>query len=282
MTRKIQGTKIKETVKRLCVVSGTVLRDDIYRALKASYSAEKSGSRAKEMLKVLLDNADIAKKDGLPICQDTGMVAVFVDIGQDVVVEGGYIKEMINEGVKDAYREADFRKSVVKDPILRKNTGTNAPSVIHFDIVKGDKISISIMPKGFGAENKSKIKMFNPTVSPLEIVEFCVDVVKDAGPDACPPYILGIGFGGTMEDAALMAKKALLQPVDIKSKHKHLAELAEAIKGKANDLEIGVMGLGGGSTVLGVNVAAGPTHIAGLPVAVNVSCHALRGASAII
>lgn len=282
MVRKIKGEILVEAVKGLCVVSGTVLRGDVYLCLKDLYNAEKNGSQAKAMLKILVENADIAKKDGLPICQDTGIVAVFIDIGQDVIIEGGYVKDLINKGVRDAYREAAFRKSVVNDPLLRKNTGTNTPSVIHFDIVRGDKIRISVMPKGFGAENKSKLKMFNPTVSPVEIIKFCVDVVKEAGPDACPPYILGVGIGGTMEEAALMAKKALLKPVNLKNKAKHLAELAEAIKEKANDLEIGVMGLGGRSTVLGVNVESGPTHIAGLPVAVNICCHALRSASAVI
>ena len=260
-SRKVDISDIKKTVKDLCFKANLELREDVLKAIENCYSTEKEGTQSKNMLKVLIENAGIAKEKKIPICQDTGMVIVFLNIGKDVVLSGGNVKEAVNEGVKEAYKEGFFRSSVVEDPITRKNTGTNTPVAIHIDIVDGDKVEILVMPKGFGSENKSRLV---------------------AGPDACPPYILGIGIGGTMDICAHLAKKALFRSINETSSKPHIKELEEKIKEKANALDIGVMGLGGNSTVIGVNIEVGPTHIAGLPVAVNVGCHALRSASAII
>jgi fumarate hydratase subunit alpha len=232
------------------------------------------------MLKVLVDNAKMAEDKKIPLCQDTGLVVVLLNIGRDVVLSGGDVKEAVNEGVKEAYKEGFFRNSVVEDPLMRKNTGTNTPAAIHIDIVDGKNVEILVMPKGFGSENKSRLVMMNPTARPEEIIDFCVETVKMAGPDACPPYVLGVGIGGTMDTCAYMAKKALFRPLSERNPKPHIEDLEKRIKEKANELGIGVMGLGGGSTVMGVNIEAGPTHIAGLPVAVNVGCHALRSARA--
>ncbi|MBF0494089.1 MAG: fumarate hydratase [Candidatus Omnitrophica bacterium] len=192
------------------------------------------------------------------------------------------MKKAVNDGVKTAYAEGYFRKSVVADPIKRKNTGTNTPCVIHFDFIAGDKIKISVLPKGFGAENKGRISMMNPTAGGGEIIDFCVETIKRAGCDACPPYVVGVGIGGTIEECALLAKEALLRPINKRNTEKHIASIEKEIFKKANGLKIGVMGLGGNSTVLGVNIETGPTHIAGLPVAVNLSCHAMRSASGVV
>ena len=279
--RKIKAERIKEKVKELCLKANTELRPDIISALEGLYKNEKK-DRSRGMLAVLLENAKVASKKKIPICQDTGITCVFVKIGQDVSVEDGSITSAINAGVQEAYKEGSFRKSVVADPIKRDNTGTNTPAVIHFDIVSGDKIEIAVMPKGFGSENKTKLVMLNPTAGEEEIIETCVESVSQAGPDACPPYVLGIGIGGTAEECTLLAKKALLRPIDKSNPKEHIAELEEKIMKKANALEIGVMGLGGISTVMGVNIETGPTHIAGLPVAINIGCHAMRSASATI
>jgi fumarate hydratase subunit alpha len=280
--RKINVGEIKQTVKCLLLKANIELRNDVLQALKELYRGEKEGTQAKNMLGILVENADIAMEKKIPICQDTGLVVVFLNIGSNVVLDGGDVKAAVNEGVEEAYKEGFFRNSVVEDPITRKNTGTNAPASIHIDLVEGDSIEVSVMPKGFGSENKSRLIMMNPTADPEKIVDFCVETVKIAGPDACPPYVLGVGIGGTMESCALLAKKALFRSINESNPKPHLAELEEKIKEKCNALGIGVMGLGGGSTVMGVGVEAGPTHIAGLPVAVNVGCHALRSASTVI
>ena len=282
MVRVVQRDDIERSVKDLCVRANNELRPDVLKALKRVSDSRENSAMSKKMLSILLENAEIAKKTQQPICQDTGMVAVFIEMGSDVHVEGGNIAEAVNNGVRDAYEEACFRKSVVADPIMRENTGTNTPAVIHIDPVDGSSVKISVMPKGFGSENKSRTAMLNPTCSFEDIVDFCVETVKIAGPDACPPYILGVGLGGTMEGCALLAKKALLQPVGGSNPKQHIADLEREIEKKVNELKIGVMGLGGPGTVLGVNILEGPTHIAGMPVAVNLSCHALRSASTVI
>jgi fumarate hydratase subunit alpha len=280
--REINIKEIKQTVKDLSLEANIILRKDVFQALERCYGDEKAGTQAKNMLKVLIENARIAEEKKIPLCQDTGMVVVFLDIGKDVVLRGGDVIQAINDGVREAYKEGCFRNSVVEDPLIRKNTGTNTPAIIHTDLVDGDGIKISVMIKGFGSENKSRSIMMNPTQGAEEIVDFCVETVKMAGPDACPPYVLGIGIGGTQDACALLAKRALLRPIDKSSSEVHIAELEHEIKEKTNALDIGVMGLGGGSTCIGVNIETGPTHIAGLPVAVNVACHALRSASAVI
>lgn len=281
-TRQINGEIIEDTVKELCVEANTVLRQDVLEELKSLYRSEDDGTIAKKMAGILIENADIAREEGIPICQDTGMLTVFIDMGRDVIISGGAIEDAVNKGVEKAYRDNHFRKSVVEDPLKRKNTGTNTPAIIHIDITGGNKLGISVMPKGFGSENKSRIFMLNPTSDSDEIADRCVEAVKAAGPDACPPYILGIGLGGTMESCALMAKKALLRPINKFNPKEHIAELERKIKERTDTLGIGVMGFGGPGTVIGVNIEAAPTHIAGLPVAINVSCHALRSASRII
>jgi fumarate hydratase subunit alpha len=230
------------------------------------------------MLKAILENARIAKAERLAICQDTGMVSVFMEIGSDAAVVGGSLKDAINDGVAEAYDKGCLRKSIVDDPLIRSNTRTNTPCAIYTDIVDGEKIKITVSPKGFGSENKSRIKMFPPTASLSEIKDFILSVAREAGPDACPPLVLGIGIGGTFDKAAYLAKKALLRPVDGANRRRHIARLESELRRDINALGIGPMGLGGKTTVLGINILEFPTHIAGLPVAVNVSCHATRSA----
>ena len=210
------------------------------------------------------------------------MVFVYMEVGQEVLFTGGNLRKAINDGVADAYRQGYLRKSVVDDPLLRRNTNTNTPCVIITDIVAGDRVRITVSPKGFGSENKSAIKMFKPTASLAEVVDFISEVVRSAGPDACPPLVLGVGVGGTFELAAHLAKKALLRPLGTKHKKRHFADFEKALMKRINSLDIGPMGLGGKTTVLGVNVKSHETHIAGFPVAVNVSCHATRSASRVI
>ncbi|MFH1797963.1 MAG: fumarate hydratase [Candidatus Omnitrophota bacterium] len=281
-SRKIMSQDIEETVKDLCLRANTVIRPDVRMALETAYEKEEDLSISKKMIGILLENARIAEEKALPLCQDTGMVTVFVKLGSEIVVSGGTLPDAINKGVEKAYSESPFRKSVVESPITRKNTGTNTPAIIHIEIVKGAELAISVMPKGFGSENKSRSAMLNPTGTLENVSDFCVETVKIAGSDACPPYILGVGIGGTMEECALLAKKALLRPIDRKSQNSSIAEAEHEIEKRVNDLKIGVMGLGGKVTVIGVNIEEAPTHIAGFPIAVNLSCHALRSASAML
>lgn len=282
MARKVKVSSIAKKVKELCYEANVVIRPDVIKAIRKLYAKEKKASASSRMLKVLLDNAVVAAEKKIPICQDTGLAAVFLEIGSGARVVGGSIEDAVNRGVEEAYSEYNFRKSVVLDPVTRKQEGTNTPAPIHIEMSDGDRIKITVMPKGFGSENKSRIAMLNPTSTEKDIVDFCVDTVRRAGPDACPPYVLGIGIGGTMDLAALMSKKALLRPVGSRNPAKHMASLEKKIKNQANALGIGVMGLGGKSTVMGVNIVSAPTHIAGCPVAVNVSCHALRSASGMV
>ena len=279
MRREVKAKDIERIVDELCIKANIALRSDVLQGLRCAYEKEKESTVSKEMLGILLENAKVAEKEQLPLCQDTGLAAIFVELGSDVVIDG-YLVDAVNRGIEKAYKEGNFRKSVVDDPITRKNTYTNTPGVIHIDIVKGDKVKISVMPKGFGSENKSRMIMLDPTSTDEDIISFCVDTVKKAGPDACPPYVLGIGIGGTMEQCTLMAKKALLRSLNSSNPKSHICDLEKKIEERSNALKIGVMGLGGMSTVLGVNIEEVPTHIAGLPVAVNVACHALRSASA--
>lgn len=282
MTRRIGMIDIEETVKRLFIKANNVIRQDVLAALEKAARLEKKGSVSSEMLGILIQNAGIAKTHSMPLCQDTGIATVFVEIGRGVDLSGTDITGSINRGVAKAYKEGFLRKSIVEDPLLRGNTGDNTPAIIHYDIVDGDRMKIHALPKGFGSENKGRVLMLNPTAGDEEIIDLCVETVKAAGPDACPPYVVGVGVGGTMESCALLAKKALLRPIDEHNPRAHLAGIEKEIMKRANKLGIGVMGLGGKVSVLGVNLEALPTHIAGLPVAVNISCHALRSASAVI
>jgi len=276
--REIAVSQIRDTVRELCLKANFELRKDVLGAIKSACKKE-TDARAKGILKSIIENASIARNKKIAICQDTGMVSVFLDVGIDVRITGGNLEDAVNDGVLKAYDKGYLRKSVVDDPILRNNTKTNTPCVIFTDIVDGDKIKVMVSPKGFGSENKSRIKMFNPTSSIEDVKKFVIDVVKDAGPDACPPLVLGIGIGGTFDKAAHLAKKALTNAIDKKNDKRHIAKIEKELEKEINALRIGPMALGGKTTVLGVNILGHPTHIAGFPVAVNVSCHATRGAS---
>ena len=276
--RKVNVGKIREAVEELCLKANFELRKDILRALQSALKKEKS-ARAKGILRSLIENAHLARKKRIAICQDTGMVFIHLDIGQSVALVGGSLRKAINDGVEAAYRKGYLRKSVVRDHLFRENTGTNTPAIIVTNIVDGEKVRIDVSPKGFGSENKSKIKMFKPTASAEDIKDFIRSVVVDAGADACPPFILGIGIGGTFETAAGLAKRSLLRPIDRRNPNKHLANFEKEIMKEINSLGMGPMALGGKTTVLGINILDYPTHIAGLPVAVNMSCHATRSAS---
>jgi len=279
--RGINVNKVRDTVEKLCKDANIYLRKDIEKALKKAFSKERN-KRSRSILGILLENAYIAKKEKRAICQDTGVVTVYLTVGQNVKFTGGDLEHAINKGVKRAYKKSFFRKSVIKSPIVRTNTTTNTPCIITVNIVKGNKVKITVVPKGFGSENKSKLVMLNPTAEEKEIIDFILDTVKNAGADGCPPYVLGIGIGGTFDKAAFLAKKALTFPVDKKNPKRYLGKLEKKILKKVNTLNIGPMGLGGKVTCLGVNILEYPTHIAGLPLAVNVSCHATRSASSII
>ncbi len=279
--RKIEAKEITEAVARLCLKANFNLRPDVVLALKEALGKEDS-PRAKDIIRTLLKNASISKKEGLPLCQDTGMVTVFLKIGQGVRIVGGDLREAVNEGVRRAYREGYLRKSVVDDPLIRKNTRDNTPAVIHPEIVPGDKLKVTVLPKGFGAENISALAMLKPSEGKEGVKKFVMDTVRRHGANGCPPLIIGIGLGGTMEKAALLAKEAILRPLGSHHRKRHIAILEKELLREINKLGIGPQGLGGETTVLGVKVEVYPTHIAGLPVAVNISCHALRQASTVL
>jgi len=272
---------IQKTIEELCLNANIELRADILAALKNAFRSERNKA-AKDNLKAILDNAQVARDERIPICQDTGMVVVYLEIGEKVRLLGGDLASSIDKGVAECYRKGRFRKSVVGDPLIRRNTGTNTPCVRYIRFVKGDRLKIIITPKGFGSENKSRIKMFTPTASQEKIKDFVVETVKEAGPGACPPFAVGVGIGGTFDKASALAKEALFRPVNKKNPKPHLARLEDRILAGINRLGIGPMGLGGRTTALGVNVLTYPTHIAGMPVAVNLSCHATRGATKVI
>ncbi len=279
--REINVAKIRDAVSELCLKANFELRADILRALKAA-SKKETNERPRTILGTIIENAKLAKSRKLAICQDTGMVYVHLGIGQEVALTGGSLRKAVDEGVKEAYAKGYLRKSVVADPFIRENTKTNGPAILVTDIVDGDRVAVEVSPKGFGSENKSRIKMFKPMASIGEVKAFVIDVVKLAGPDACPPLVLGVGVGGTFETAAALAKKALLRPIDKSNPKRHIAKLEKELLKEINALGIGPMGLGGKTTVLGVNIIEHPVHIAGLSVAVNVSCHATRGAAKVI
>ncbi|MFH0877066.1 MAG: fumarate hydratase [Candidatus Omnitrophota bacterium] len=276
--RKISEKQIITIVASLCVKANMHLRPDIVTAFKKARISE-SSDRAKKILSELLENARVARRENIALCQDTGLPVVFVDVGRDVDVSGVDLNRAIREGVKLGYARGYLRNSIVPDPLKRLNPTQSTPPVIHFDFGRHKGLKITVLPKGFGSENKTKLGMLSPTQSNAEIKDFIVNAVKEAGPDACPPYVLGIGIGGSADYAALLAKKALLRPVHRRNSKKYVAQMEKELFKEINDLSIGPMGLGGKSTVLGVNILTYPTHMAGLPVCVNVSCHALRSAS---
>lgn len=273
--RELNVEKITQAVKEMCIEANHFLSPDMNEAIKDSMKNEES-EIGKKILSQLEENLKIAKEDMIPICQDTGMAVVFLKIGQDVHLVGGSITDAVNEGVKEGYTEGFLRKSVVKDPIIRENTKDNTPAVIHYEMVEGENVEITVAPKGFGSENMSKIYMLKPAEGIEGVKAAVLSAVKDAGPNACPPMVLGVGIGGTFEKCALLAKKALLRPIGKHSEIAYVKDLEEELLEKINNLGIGPGGLGGKITALSVSVETYPTHIAGMPVAVNICCHVNR------
>lgn len=275
--RTIQVSDITKNIKEMCIESNHFLTQDMKEALENAIQTEES-RLGKQILNQLQENLAIAGEDMIPICQDTGMTVVFMEIGQEVHFEGGSLAEAVNEGVRQGYIEGYLRKSVVKDPILRENTKDNTPAVIHYEISDGEKVKITVAPKGFGSENMSRVFMLKPADGIEGVKNAILTAVKDAGPNACPPMVVGVGIGGTFEKCALMAKQALTRPISEHSSIPYIKELEEELLQKINNTGIGPGGLGGKTTALAVNINTYPTHIAGLPVAVNICCHVNRHA----
>lgn len=275
--REVNVDKVTENIKEMCIEANHFLTDDMKKVFKNAVVSEKS-PLGKQVLNQLNENLDIAANDMIPICQDTGMAVVFINVGQDVHFTGGNITNAINEGVRQGYVEGFLRKSVVNDPIIRENTKDNTPAVIHYNIVSGDKVDIMVAPKGFGSENMSRVFMLKPADGIEGVKDAILTAVKDAGPNACPPMVIGVGIGGTFEKCALLAKKALTRNVEEESPVPYVRELEKEMLEKINKLGIGPGGLGGTQTALAINIETYPTHIAGLPVAVNMCCHVNRHA----
>ena len=279
--REIDVSLITEAVSRACISANKVLPDDLAELIKKSADAE-TDDVPKDIMCRLCDNLCAAKELDIPICQDTGMAVIFAKIGQDVHFVGGSFKDAVNAGVAKGYTEGYLRKSVVADPLRRVNTGDNTPAVLHIGLVEGDKVELTVAPKGFGSENMSALKMFTPSASHEDIIDYVVDVVRRAGSNPCPPMVLGIGIGGDFEQVAENAKRALMLPLGTPNPDPFYAQLEEELLEAINQTGIGVQGLGGRTTCLGLHIIAAPTHIAGLPVAVNVSCHVTRHATAVL
>ncbi|KEI07495.1 fumarate hydratase [Clostridium botulinum] len=272
--REISSEEITFAIKQIAIKANCILSDDVMNALKERYEMEES-KVGKEILSQILDNDKIAAEEKMPICQDTGVAVVFVELGQEVHVNGD-ISEAIHEGVRQGYKEGYLRKSIVENPLYRKNTNDNTPAVIHIKLVPGDKIKLTIAPKGGGSENMSKIKMLKPLEGEEGVKKFILKVISEAGGNPCPPIVVGVGIGGTFEKAALMAKEALLRPLNDHNEDPRIANLEDELLNDINKLGIGPMGLGGRTTSLGVKINTHPCHIASLPVAVNINCHAAR------
>ena len=279
--REIAAEEITRVVAELCQEANTMLGEDWYSAMERSLMQEESPV-GKECLECLLDNARLAREQQMPICQDTGMAIVFVDLGQEVIVKGNDFNTAVAEGVRRGYREGHLRNSVVGDPLRRVNTGDNTPPVIHLRLVPGEQIEVTVAPKGFGSENKSTLKMLTPSHGVEGLKEFVLETVYKAGGSPCPPVVVGVGVGGTMEMAALQSKRALLRPIGSIHQNPEIAQLEKELLVEINQTGIGPQGLGGRTTALGVMMETYPTHIAGLPVAVNLSCHVIRHRSRII
>ncbi len=286
--RMIPYEKIVATVERLCIQSCYELPDDIFSALQSAAKSE-SNLRAKNILDQLIENARIAKDERIPLCQDTGLAVVFVEAGADIAIEPAADKpdatlfDAINEGVATGYKKGLLRKSVVAEPLnKRENTGDNTPAIIHLSIVSGDKLAITVMTKGGGCENKSQFRMFKPTESKEAVTDWIVDVVKEAGADACPPFVVGVGIGGDFEQCCLLSKKALLRKIGDLNNDKFYADMESQLLAAVNALGLGPQGLGGDTTALAVQIETAPCHIASLPVAVNIECHSHRHKSAVI
>mgnify|MGYP002510510843 FL=1 len=273
--RILNVSKVTETVKEMCIEANHFLSEDMECALRTATEREES-PLGKQILNQLKENLKIAGADMIPICQDTGMAVIFMEIGQDVHFEGGILEDAVNEGVRQGYMEGFLRKSVVRDPLIRENTRDNTPAVIHYSIMPGEQVKITVAPKGFGSENMSRIFMLKPAEGIEGVKAAVLKAVEDAGPNACPPMVVGVGIGGTFEKCALMAKQALTRPVNEHSSISYISELEKELLDRINCSGIGPGGLGGTTTALAVNINTFPTHIAGLPVAVNICCHVNR------
>ena len=271
--REIEVSRLTEVIEKLCIEANEHLPEDVKDAIKTCRACE-DGEIAKGVLDNIIENFDIADSENVPICQDTGMACVFLEIGQDVHFTGGDLNDAINEGY--------LRKSVVKDPVRRGNTGDNTPAMIYTEIVPGDQVKVTVGPKGFGSENMSQIRMFKPSAGLQGIKDFILEVVETAGPNPCPPMVVGVGIGGTFDKAALLAKKALMRPVDSENEDPYYADLEKEMLEKINQLGIGPQGFGGKTTAIGLNIETMPTHIAGMPCAINISCHVTRHKTEVI
>lgn len=272
--REIQAEEITRTIRRLCIEANTILGDDVVDALKKGLEKEES-TVGKDIFRQLLENAKIAREEGIPLCQDTGMVVVFIEMGQDIHIVGGDLNQSINEGVRQGYRDGYLRASSL-DPLVRKNFGDNTPAIIHVEIVPGDQLKLTVIPKGFGGENMSRVALLTPASGMEGIKEFVLRTVEEAGANPCPPGIVGVGIGGTLEKAAILAKKSLLRPIDQRHPDPGIARLEEEFLEEINRLGVGPQGLGGTVTALDVHIETYPTHIASLPVAVNLQCNCHR------
>jgi len=279
--REITSQEVAQAVETLCISSNCTLREDVWEALEEKLKDEESVT-GKEVLEEILENDRLAKEEKLPMCQDTGFTTIFVEMGQDVRVTGGDFYEAINKGVGNGYRKGYFRKSVVGDPFRRENTGDNTPPWVHIDIVPGDRLKISVMPKGAGSENMSTIKMLSPLEGVQGVKKYVLDWVREKGANACPPLVVGVGIGATFEGVAKLAKKALLRPIGSKHPEPFYSEMEEDLLKEMNNLGLGPQGLGGSTTALAVHIEVYPCHIASLPLAVNLQCHAVRHATIVL
>ena len=273
--REVSTDEITKNIKEMCIEANYILSDDVKNKIINSAAVENS-EIGKKILSQLEENMEIAEREQIPICQDTGMAVVFIKIGQEVHITGGSLEDAINQGVREGYTEGYLRKSVVKDPLIRENTKDNTPAIIHYEIIPGDKVEIAVAPKGFGSENMSRVCMLKPADGIEGVKNAVIETVKLAGPNACPPVVVGVGIGGTFEKCALLAKKALTRDINSESSIEYVAELENELLDEINNLNIGPGGLGGKITALGVNIETYPTHIAGLPVAINMCCHVNR------
>lgn len=273
--REVSTDEITKNIKEMCIEANYILSDDVKNKIINSAAVENS-EIGKKILNQLEENMEIAEREQIPICQDTGMAVVFIKVGQEVHITGGNLEDAINQGVREGYTEGYLRKSVVKDPLIRENTKDNTPAIIHYEIIPGDKVEITVAPKGFGSENMSRVCMLKPADGIEGVKNAVIETVKLAGPNACPPVVVGVGIGGTFEKCALLAKKALTRDINSESSIEYVAELENELLDEINNLNIGPGGLGGKITALGVNIETYPTHIAGLPVAINMCCHVNR------
>ena len=279
--REIQAQQITDVIEKLCIEANQHLPEDVKQALRCCREQE-DWEIAQGVLDQIIENFEIACQEQVPICQDTGMACVFLEIGQDVHITGGALSEAVDEGVRRGYERGYLRKSVVKHPIRRENTGDNTPAMLYTEIVPGSRVTVCVVPKGFGSENMSAIRMFKPSQGLSGIKDFILETVEAAGPNPCPPMVVGVGIGGTFDKAALLAKKALIRPIDSSHPDPFYGELEEELLKKINELGIGPQGFGGKTTAIGLNIETMPTHIAGMPCAVNISCHVTRHRTEVI